>query len=102
MPRLCISRNQGRLERAGQFFVRTAMTISNWNRILLPAAALAAVIVAPMVHAQSAPAVAPVRTINHLQIRVTDPKKSYEFYMKLFGGHVISTGGNGNALTMML
>lgn len=45
-------------------------------------------------------AVAPVRTINHLQIRVRDPQKSFEFYMKLFGGHLIDTSPNG--WTMML
>jgi catechol 2,3-dioxygenase-like lactoylglutathione lyase family enzyme len=51
--------------------------------------------------AQSAPgAVAPVRTINHLQFRVKDPQKSFEFYMKLFGGHLIDTSPNG--WTMML
>jgi catechol 2,3-dioxygenase-like lactoylglutathione lyase family enzyme len=47
-------------------------------------------------------AVAPVRTVNHLQIRVKDPLRSYEFYMKLLGGHAIDTSGNGNAVTMML
>jgi catechol 2,3-dioxygenase-like lactoylglutathione lyase family enzyme len=53
--------------------------------------------------AQAQPAgVTPVRAINHLQVRVTNPVRSYEFYMKLFGGHVVDTGGNGSALTMML
>lgn len=45
-------------------------------------------------------AVAPVKTINHLQFRVKDPQKSFEFYMKLFGGHLIDTSPNG--WTMML
>jgi catechol 2,3-dioxygenase-like lactoylglutathione lyase family enzyme len=45
-------------------------------------------------------AVAPVGTINHLQILVRDPQKSFEFYMKLFGGHLIDTSPNG--WTMML
>jgi catechol 2,3-dioxygenase-like lactoylglutathione lyase family enzyme len=45
-------------------------------------------------------AVAPAGTINHLQIRVRDPQKSFEFYMKLFGGHLIDTSPNG--WTMML
>ena len=49
---------------------------------------------------QTPAAVAPVRTINHLQFRVTDPRKSFEFYMKLFGGHLIDTSPNG--WTMML
>lgn len=44
--------------------------------------------------------IAPVKTINHLQFRVTDPRKSFEFYMKLFGGHLIDTSPNG--WTMML
>jgi len=50
----------------------------------------------------SSGAAAPVRTINHLQIRVKDPLKSYEFYTKLLGGHTIDIGGNGSALAMML
>ena len=50
--------------------------------------------------AQSTTAVAPVRTINHLQFMVKDPQKSFEFYMKLFGGHLIDTSPNG--WTMML
>ncbi|MEQ1897554.1 MAG: VOC family protein [Vicinamibacterales bacterium] len=49
---------------------------------------------------QAPAAIAPVRTINHLQFRVTDPRKSFEFYMKLFGGHLIDTSPNG--WTMML
>ena len=49
---------------------------------------------------QASAAIAPVRTINHLQFRVTDPRKSFEFYMKLFGGHLIDTSPNG--WTMML
>jgi catechol 2,3-dioxygenase-like lactoylglutathione lyase family enzyme len=71
---------------------------------LFSAASIAALVTLPIVgDAQSkAPAVAPVRTINHLQIRVKDPLKSYQFYMKLLGGHAIDTGGNGNSLTMML
>jgi catechol 2,3-dioxygenase-like lactoylglutathione lyase family enzyme len=64
-------------------------------------AVLAAFAAVPLTgRTQSAPPVAPVRTINHLQIRVTDPIKSYEFYMKLFGGRAIDTSQNG--LTMML
>jgi catechol 2,3-dioxygenase-like lactoylglutathione lyase family enzyme len=71
---------------------------------LLVAASMAALVTFPLVgDAQSSSgAVAPVRTINHLQIRVRDPLKSYAFYMRLFGGHAIDTGGNGSALTMML
>jgi catechol 2,3-dioxygenase-like lactoylglutathione lyase family enzyme len=69
---------------------------------LLCVASLAILALVPVRgRAQSpSPAVAPVRSINHLQIRVTDPKKSYEFYMKLFGGQAIDTSQNG--LTMML
>src|SRR5579872_5643826 len=71
---------------------------------LLAVASMAALVTVPMVgDAQSASgAVAPVRTINHLQIRVKDPLTSYAFYMKLLGGHAIDTSGNGTALTMML
>ncbi len=71
---------------------------------LLFAAAIVAFVIFPVTgDAQSSSAaVAPVRTINHLQFRVKDPLKSYEFYMKLLGGHAIDTGGNGNSLTMML
>ena len=71
---------------------------------LLVVASMAALVTFPMVGGaqSSSGAAATVRTINHLQIRVTDPLKSYEFYMKLLGGHAIDTGGNGSALTMML
>ncbi len=68
---------------------------------LIPALVLAVTAVRP-VDGQSTPAagVAPARTINHLQFRVTDPKRSFEFYMKLLGGHLIDTSPNG--WTMML
>jgi catechol 2,3-dioxygenase-like lactoylglutathione lyase family enzyme len=52
-------------------------------------------------HGQSAPAgVAPIHSINHLQIRVTDLKRSQEFYSKLLGATVIDTSANG--WTLML
>jgi catechol 2,3-dioxygenase-like lactoylglutathione lyase family enzyme len=56
-------------------------------------AALAAVLI---VRAQPAPAgVAPVMSINHLHIHVSDSRKSYEFYSKLLGGHIIDTSRGG-------
>lgn len=67
-------------------------------RVLGAASVAAAALVAlrPVTgQAQSQAAVAPVRSINHLQFRVTDPKRSFEFYMKLFGGHLIDTSPNG-------
>jgi predicted enzyme related to lactoylglutathione lyase len=49
-----------------------------------------------VVLAQSpAAGVAPVRSINHLHIRVSDSKRSYEFYSKLFGGAIIDTSRGG-------
>ena len=76
---------------------------SNTTTILVAVSTLAVVLLPVGGDAQSASgAVAPVRTINHLQLRVKDPLKSYAFYMKLFGGHAIDTAGNGNSLTMML
>ena len=79
-------------------------TIRRFSRPTLVASALllAAIAVRPLA-GQGKPAsagVAPVRMINHLQIRVTDPRKSFEFYMKLFGGHLIDTSPNG--WTMMV
>lgn len=69
--------------------------------VVLPLLAAAAVALRPVEgRAQAPAAVAPVRTINHLQFRVTDPRKSFEFYMKLFGGRLIDTSPNG--WTMMV
>lgn len=69
---------------------------------LLSVAALAGMCVMPLVgRAQSTPAgVAPIQSINHLQIRVTDLKRSQEFYTKLLGAAVIDTSPNG--WTLML
>jgi catechol 2,3-dioxygenase-like lactoylglutathione lyase family enzyme len=47
---------------------------------LLPAAALA-----HRAFAQAAAATIPIRTLNHFQITVTDPKRSIDFYQTLFG-----------------
>ena len=58
---------------------------------LLPAAALA-----PRVFAQGLPTI-PIRTFNHFQINVTDPKRSVEFYQTLFGMPVQSRAGNAGA-----
>lgn len=70
--------------------------------LVVPALLLGVLAIRPLSgQAQSAPAaVAPVRTINHLQLMVKDPKTSFEFYMKLFGGRLIDTSPNG--WTMML
>ena len=73
------------------------------RRVLIGTVALAAVFALRPITGQAqqaTAAIAPVRTINHLQFRVTDPRKSFEFYMKLFGGHLIDTSPNG--WTMML
>ncbi len=79
-------------------------TIRRFSRPTLVASALLlAVLAVRPLAGQGKPAsagVAPVRMINHLQIRVTDPRKSFEFYMKLFGGHLIDTSPNG--WTMMV
>jgi catechol 2,3-dioxygenase-like lactoylglutathione lyase family enzyme len=50
--------------------------------------------------AQSQAPVAPIQSINHLQIRVTDLRRSQEFYTKLLGATVIDTSPNG--WTLML
>lgn len=70
--------------------------------LVAPALLLGVLALRPLAgQAQSgATAIAPVRTINHLQFMVKDPKTSFEFYMKLFGGHLIDTSPNG--WTMML
>ena len=74
------------------------------SRVLpvVPVLLLAVAVVRPVAgqSGSGSTAVAPVRTINHLQILVRDPQKSFEFYMKLFGGHLIDTSLNG--WTMML
>lgn len=70
---------------------------------LIASALLLSVVAVRPLSGQTTPAssaVAPVRSINHLQFRVSDPRKSFEFYMKLFGGHLIDTSPNG--WTMMV
>src|SRR5438093_5422659 len=63
---------------------------------------LAVVAAVPMVgRAQPMPAgAAPVQSINHVRVRVTDPARSYESYRKLFGGRIIDT--SKREWTMML
>lgn len=39
----------------------------------------------------SASALAPVQNINHVQLYVADPRRSFEFYRQLFGGQIIDT-----------
>src|SRR5262245_267691 len=54
-----------------------------------------------MGNAQSSQApLVPVRTINHLQIRVTDLRRSQEFYTRLLGATVIDT--TADTWTLML
>lgn len=91
--------------RSAPFYLQDTMTFPRrpLHPLLVAPFVLAALVAVPPVtgQARQAPAaVAPVRTINHLQFRVTDPRKSFEFYMKLFGGHLIDTSPNG--WTMML
>ena len=69
---------------------------------LICAGFLAAFSAVPIVGGtQSAPAgVAPVQSVNHLQIRVSDLQRSHEFYTKLLGGTIIDTSSSG--WTMLL
>src|SRR4029077_13817830 len=64
--------------------------------VVLYAMALALVSLTVTGGAQSGPAgVALIQSINHLQIRVTDLKRSQEFYTTLLGATVIDTSANG-------
>src|SRR5579863_4714505 len=72
------------------------MKIAIQAGLLLCATLLADLIGVPIAGAQSAPTgVAPVMSINHLHIHVSDSRKSYEFYSKLLGGHIIDTSRGG-------
>jgi catechol 2,3-dioxygenase-like lactoylglutathione lyase family enzyme len=55
-----------------------------------------ALVVRPMLgRAQSKPAGAvPIKSINHLQIRITDLKRTQEFYAKLLGAKIIDTSAS--------
>ena len=73
------------------------MRMMRWPPLLFCAGSLAVLSATPRVGwAQSAPAgITPVQSINHLKIRVSELKRSYEFYTKLLGGGIIDTSESG-------
>jgi catechol-2,3-dioxygenase len=76
-------------------------TRSRLSSALCTGSLAVATVVTLAARAPSAPAgVAPVRSINHLHIRVSDPRRSFEFYAKLLGAHIIDTS-RGNWTVML-